>query len=224
MRGLSRSKSGSVCAHEGACAVDNAADGERSSGGGNRSNCLFALAQVFPAACSGDTVSATHRYAESTHDLLRGKLLGVVPGKIILAQPAARADNGDTQHFSVTRRARARSSSRVLNTYLGHRLAQDGLVNDDLGKQNLYFSVRCFGTGGPAEFDVSGRSRGRFGSLQNGYGRGCGSSHWSGSCCGNVLLALSTLSGARLRHALSFPRRIGENGYARRRMRLANRR
>lgn len=215
-----------------ACTLINAADHEgdgRSGGeggGGSRSSGLSELARVFPAACSGDTISATHRYAMSTHDLLR-KLLGVVPSKVILTQPAARADSGDTQHFSAARRVCVCSSFRIVNT---SRLAQDDLVDDDLWKQNIYFYVRCFDIdGGFVELGVSGRSRSRsvryqYGSLQNGYGRGSGYTHRSGNCCRNVLLALGTLSGTRLRYALLFPRRIGENGYARERMRLANRR
>ena len=84
-------------------AADHKGDGG-SSGGGSRSSGLSELARGFPAACSGDSISATHCYAVSTHDLLRSKLLGVVPSKVILTQPAARTDSGDTQHFSVSRR------------------------------------------------------------------------------------------------------------------------
>ena len=123
-RGLSKtSGSGSACVY----AADH--EGDRGSRIRNGSGCgsLHTSAGPFLAACSAETFA--------THHLLRGVLFRVVPRKVIPRQPAARVDNGDTQHVSVARRARAGS----MNARLGPRFAQDGFVNDDLGKRNHFF-------------------------------------------------------------------------------------
>jgi hypothetical protein len=150
--------SGSACVY----AADHEGDGGSSGDGGGDDGSLHTSAGTFLAACSGET--------PATHHLLLGVLLWVVPRKVIPRQPAARVDNGDTQHLSVARRSRsrARASSRVVNARLESRFARDGFVNDNLGKWNHYFYVLNFqlllfdGIGsGLAELDVSGRSSNR---------------------------------------------------------------
>lgn len=130
------------------------------------------------------------------HNLLRRVLLRVIPGDVILVQPAARVHSRNTQYLSLARRACDHVSSQVVNACVGLRLVRDGLVNNHRRNQKRSFNLDGIGTG----------------LLQNGYGRGGRYTHCSESCYASLLLALGFMSKALRLRMLLFSRRIGENG------------